>query len=390
MRFNPVAFMKDPATRPRAIIWIGVALIVFTVVWAAALDGTSTYWFCTEPCHIVHADNTLAYQESSHTNVSCIACHEPVNASPLTLTLLKISVAPDAFETIGRTFELPMNATNYVALEMPSAQCTQCHNLNNRVASPDDGILIDHAVHEKNDIRCTLCHNRVAHPEEDIKLVLKGDRKHDDWMTMDGCFRCHSQEKKDAKTPPGECKACHTPDFELKPASHDSGQWYKLFGDSTGHAEEAKEESKTVEEALALADEHAGELSKDAAEKLVPSSAVNSCFTCHAPSYCSSCHGLDMPHSAVFAKDHSKQGYGSPAVCAKCHARTPEEAKGTGFCNACHHPESTPGKQWAYQHPGIVRSNGGAACYDCHDETQCAYCHVNGIDKFRAIEDQLW
>ncbi len=407
MRLNPIPFFKDRTTRPRAIIWSGVALIAFMVFWAAMMDGTSTYWFCTVPCHIVHDDNTLAYQESSHTNVSCMACHEPVNANPIEFTLIKIGVAPDAIDTIFKTFELPMNAHNEVALEMPTTQCTQCHNMPNRTFTPSDGLIIDHEIHAEKEIQCTLCHNRIAHPEGDITLVLEGDKKHDNWMSMDGCFRCHSQTPKDAETPPGACEACHPADYKLVPATHEKDPWYTLFGDSTGHTKAAKDESATVTESLKLHSEAESKTAGDGTEKpeseaaeneepkwqeeLIPSSGVNSCYTCHSTSYCTNCHGLEIPHSEAFKKDHSDQGFAKPEVCGRCHARSAEEAKGTGFCNACHHPTSTPpGDKWATEHPKTIKKTGAAACYDCHDERQCSYCHVNGTDAFRALGEEAW
>ncbi|PKQ16649.1 MAG: hypothetical protein CVT67_04460 [Actinobacteria bacterium HGW-Actinobacteria-7] len=394
MRLNPLPLFTNPSTRPRAIVWTGVALMAFLIVWAAGLDGTSTYWFCTAPCHIVHDDNTLAYQQSTHTNVACVACHEPVNTNPLHLTLLKIEVAPDAITTIRKTFELPMNDRDYVALEMRSEQCTQCHNMPNRTFTPQSGLLIDHAVHAKNNIQCTMCHNRVAHPEEDIKLVLAGDKKHENWMTMDGCFRCHSRVKKDAKTPPGTCTACHTDDFKLTPPSHDKKSWYTLYGDSSAHSKAAKEESATIAEALKLAAEPEG-TSADVDENtsvlsVKSSSEVNSCYTCHAPSFCADCHKVEIPHSAAFRKDHAQQGFSDPSVCGRCHARSAEEAKGTGFCNACHHPKSAPGTPWLTEHPAVVKASGAEGCLTCHKEEQCAYCHVNGATKFRALENEWW
>ncbi|HSK47945.1 MAG TPA: NapC/NirT family cytochrome c, partial [Coriobacteriia bacterium] len=278
MRFNPFGLFLNPRTRPRAIIWGGVLLIGFVIMWAAGLILTSTDWFCTTPCHIVHDDNTAAYHQSTHGKVSCIACHEPLAASPLTFTMMKIHVLPDLPATILRKFEMPVNDGSYVALEMPTEQCTQCHNLDNRDATPTQGILIDHKIHEQQGITCTTCHNRIAHPEEDITLVLEGNRKHDNWAKMDGCFRCHSPEK-DAEAP-GTCSSCHTEKFDLEPASHNEDGWYTEFGRSNGHARAAIEESASVAEALKLADERAKEHGEEAeTEQMKPSSAVNSCFT---------------------------------------------------------------------------------------------------------------
>jgi hypothetical protein len=336
---------------------------------------------------MVHDDNTLAYRASSHTNASCIACHEPANADPITMTLMKIHVLPDLPATIFGNFHVPVNPTSYVAIEFPDDRCLQCHDLSTRNVTPSPGIIIDHDVHTANDVTCATCHNRVAHPEKDIELVL-GDRKHDDWMTMDACFRCHSLED-DAKAP-GECAACHPESFTLVPASHNATGWYKRFGESKGHAEAAREESATVAEAVPhfaqfdpIAEAHAE------GPVLQPSSTVNSCLTCHAASYCTDCHGFPIPHPETFTTNHGAEGYENPAACANCHARTAAEARGTAFCNACHHPASKPGTTWIRQHRQGVIKDGARACFDCHNPRYCEICHVRGkaaADRFAREE----
>ena len=84
---------------------------------------------------------------------------------------------------------------------MGSEQCTQCHTRTARSRRP--GIIIDHAIHEENDVHCTLCHNRVAHPE-DFELTLAGNEKHDDFMEMTACFRCHGLDA--MAEAPGACE----------------------------------------------------------------------------------------------------------------------------------------------------------------------------------------
>lgn len=394
MRFSPVRAFKDPAVRPRAIMFTGIAVILFIVVWAVALDGTSTYFFCTQPCHIVHDDNTLAYNAGSHSRIACVACHEPVNANPLQLTLLKIEVAPDAISTIRKTFELPMNHDNHIALEMPSEQCTQCHNLDTRSVTPSSGVIIDHAAHAENKIVCTKCHNRVAHPEENITLILEGDMKHENWMTMDACFRCHSLAPE--ASAPGTCTACHPANFDLTPATHDAADWYHQYGESAGHAKAAKAETEAIEASKAFFEERPpteashGEVEGEEPTATIPSSQVNSCYTCHQPSFCSDCHKLEMPHPAEFKKTHGPLGKSQPQVCANCHARSAEEAKGTAFCNACHHPASTPGTPWVQQHPAAVKADGAQPCLECHETIYCETCHVSGPAAAAALAEQLY
>lgn len=356
-------------------MWFGAALIGFVVMWAGSLIGTSTEWFCTTPCHIVHDDNTAAYKVSSHSKIACIACHEPVNASPYTFTMMKVHVLPDLPATIFRYFEMPVNERSMVALEMPSEQCTQCHALDTRTVNPSKGLLIDHAVHEESNISCATCHNRVAHPEEDVEFVLEGNRKHENWLTMDACFRCHGTQEY-AKAPK-ECAVCHKDGFDLEPPTHDAKNWFTAFGDSTGHAKAALAEFKSNEESLAddkkMAKPHAEELE---GVLLQPANSVNTCYTCHEKSYCNDCHGTEIPHPADFKKEHAKAGYAAPAKCANCHARTKAEAVGLASCNACHHKASTPGKKWRSEHPTAVRKQGAETCYSCHEERECASCHV--------------
>ena len=112
------------------------------------------------------------------------------------------------------------------------------------------------AVHEKNGIWCTVCHNRVAHDDAAAVPVLKDPKGtknpvHVNYMTMDGCFRCHDLEGK--KTAPGTCSACHTADFPLKPPSHLEASFYpkghaELFTEKDKEFKIAEKEAKVLEE----------------------------------------------------------------------------------------------------------------------------------------------
>lgn len=377
---NPMRALSNAETRPRAIMWAGVALLGFAVFWSVAIVGTSFEWFCTTPCHSVHDDNTAAYKVSTHHQVSCIACHEPVAANPLVMTLMKVKVLPDLPATIFGTYEMPINPESLVAREMPAEQCTQCHNLANRPETPKAGIIIDHAVHAEAKVTCATCHNRVAHREEKIELTIAGNKKHENWMTMDACYRCHGLSAK--AEAPGKCSACHPKDFKLLPVSHEATGWYATYGESGGHAKAGVAEHKSVQAAeKAAASAVAFEVSKGSHADPGLSAEVNSCYTCHLEKFCKDCHGVPMPHPADIQKNHGEMGTKSPSVCARCHARSGAEAKGTGFCTACHHPASRPGKAWRYGHPAEVRRAGAKPCYDCHEETECTRCHVRSASS---------
>jgi len=375
------------ATKPELMMWLGVLLVAGLGFVLASTSGTSSNWFCTEPCHNVHYDNTLTFNAGSHIMVSCAACHEPFEGGLIALTLAKIEVAPDLIPTVMGTYPMPLNENHSVALEMGDHFCTQCHNLETREVNPSFGIIIDHAAHTDRSITCASCHNRVAHPEEGIEYTQEGNRHHEDWMTMDACYRCHGLE--DGAQAPGTCETCHTAAFDLVPASHDASGWYEKFGESGGHAAAYAEETSRV----AQAEEWVAGLEAvehtEAPEGLGYEQTVNTCYTCHTKQYCTDCHGgLEMPHPASFATEHGALGLENPAECATCHARNEAGAAGTGFCNACHHPASTAGTPWVKQHFTAVAEQGAQGCFECHDPLYCETCHVKGAEAAEAFMRQ--
>jgi len=373
----------DPARRPRYIIWTAVTVLGLALFVIAALGVTSTYWFCAEGCHKVQDDTIIAYDASVHSEISCMACHMPVNADPITFLMHKATALGELYLTVTNRFELPLNAGSHLALDgehMGSRQCAQCHS-ENRQITPSEGIIIDHVVHEENEVHCTVCHNRVAHPE-DFELTLEGNEKHDDFMTMTACFRCHSQEADGIA--PGACEACHPADFELKPANHLEAGFYELGGDSSGHASLALESLGSTESAESTGTEHAEPAEASEGEphglEVMPVGDIYYCETCHERQFCESCHGLPMPHPADFAEGHGELGRDRPEVCSNCHATGAAAATAsTQFCNACHHPQGDPTQPWIPQHFVAVQETGASPCFDCHNPTYCAACHVRGI-----------
>lgn len=404
-----LAGFKDPVRRPRYIIWTGVVLMMLVAVMIVALGVTSTRWFCSEACHKVQDDTIVAYQRSSHSNISCMACHMPVNANPVIFILHKAEALGELYLTVRDDFELPLNGESEVSLTMTTDKCTQCHNLETRVITPSKGIKIDHKKHTDVNVECTICHNRIAH-KEDFDLVLKDpktgepNRKHQDFMSMTSCFRCHSLE--DGAAAPGTCSACHSPTFELKPPSHREAGFYPK-----GHAELAKEmkaESAKAkaehEKALAekgekpeevaevieeqkKAGEGAGNSHKSSGigEKLPTVESVFYCGTCHKDKFCTDCHGMEMPHPAEFKEPKDvKDATGHPAVskvkpakCVQCHGKNEK----THFCDECHHGtklkyEFNKSKPWINQHPEAVAKSGIKACTSCHAVKFCVDCHT--------------
>ncbi len=376
--------------RPRFIVWTGAGFLMVAATVIVALGVTSTKWFCAEVCHKVQGDTIIAYERSTHSNVSCMACHMPVGADPVTFLFHKAEALGELYLTVTGDFALPLNPESHIALEMPERQCTQCHNLDTRPPTPSRGVLIDHGVHSREGFGCTVCHNRVAH-NEDFKLTLKDpktgkpNQKHEQFMSMTACFRCHEQTQGAKAT--GACEACHTPGFELKPPSHRVEGFYPK-----GHADLAQLEASRT--AVAARKTGASETETGHASEERPAeegghggdalvlpkvSSINECSTCHAERFCTDCHGLPMPHPGDFKTGHGKAGKKNPQSCALCHG-DPEV-----FCDECHHgtsmgvPYDASQAPWQQFHPEVVRALGANRCFECHDPTFCALCHVRVI-----------
>lgn len=354
------------------MILTGVSVLALAAVVIAAVGASSSIWFCSNVCHQVMDDAIIAYHDSPHAKISCIQCHTHIGADPVTFLIDKAEFGIDGvYKVATHTFELPVNDGSVVAFETPRKQCTQCHSPNRRV-TPGRGLKIDHEAHAKRDIGCTVCHNRVAHPETH-DLVLAGNRRHDDFMQMGACFRCHGQDA--TAQGPGRCEACHTAAFELRPASHTQEGFYKPFGDSHLHAEMAKKDQAR----MTKAEESASREHEEGGLKIPQLDAVSSCGQCHAEKFCNDCHGLEIPHPAAFRDDHDKVASANPAACAPCHASS-KASSPRKTCDDCHHKVGDPSKPWFPQHSRLATKDAGP-CLDCHDPMYCESCHVSGRPK---------
>jgi nitrate/TMAO reductase-like tetraheme cytochrome c subunit len=394
-----LAGFTDPVRRPRYIIWTLVVVLIFAAFMVTVLGITSTRWFCSQGCHKVQDDTIVAYEHSTHSQISCMACHMPVNANPIIFLIHKAEALGELAQTVTNNYELPLNAESEVALTMKSIQCTQCHNMDNRKVTPDPGLKINHAVHRDKAIDCTICHNRIAH-NEDFPLTLKNpktgelNQKHANFMTMTACFRCHGQEQ--GAPAPGTCSACHTPGFELKPASHNAPDFFPA-----GHAklaDEAKAEvAKTLKETgqsavtgerkaeFEAASRQNGAKNKETVGQIIPPvGAIFECGTCHKDQFCTDCHGMTMPHPDEFKKPknandpagHPVISQQIPAKCVQCHLSVDPN-----FCDKCHHGTDikytyNPAEPWVTQHPKAVAKVGIKPCTSCHTSAFCSDCHT--------------
>lgn len=384
---------KNPRRRARYILWLGAVVLIFVPVMITALAVTSSYWFCANACHKVQDDTIKAYNQSTHNKISCMACHMPVNANVVTFLLHKMEALGELYMTITDAYPEPLNENSEVALTMPATQCTQCHSPN-RVVTPSPGIIINHKIHADKEVACPICHNRVAHPDDNFihtsvnKKLKERGHAHANFMVMRGCFRCHSQTA--GGLAKGNCPLCHTPSFKLVPASHvPTASWLAI----SGHPKAANDSLKEVANAKkeAAAEEASGKKTETpesaTVAKMKPFNQVFECSICHAPKFCVACHGLqEIPHPTEFKQPKSltdPQGHpviskAAPKTCVHCHGVDTQ----THFCSSCHHgtyigstySTTTP---WVAAHGSVVASVGVTKCTStCHQASFCVACHT--------------
>jgi len=398
---HPIEAFRNPVSRPRAIIWTFAAVVALLLVVAVAMAATTSFWFCAEICHAVQDDSINAYLNSTHSNVACVSCHYKPGKSVLAYFESKIAAAVGELPpTLLGTYHIPLNPYSEIAMngyKMPSLQCLSCHQGGDRFVTPSPGIIMDHDIHDRYDIACAVCHNRVGHIEDGIELTLVDPQSgepafpHLDFMKMDACYRCHRLEDDGlAKFPSpfknagGECALCHTSDFDLVPPSHKVADFIGIHGKlAVDEDARVKEKLPKVTEYFEYKYKKYGGPKYDAesqAVKDVPNGTlINTCYTCHPISFCNDCHGgVEMPHPDGFLTNHVTEASLYMEACEMCHG-------GAEACSICHHTAPNVAGfdydhsiSWLAQHWVPCEVDGAAQCFDCHKPTDCAICHVRG------------
>lgn len=295
---------------PHLIFYL-VLLVVILVGGAMLYSAQSS--FCGS-CHEMQGDYH-AWQKSAHSRIDCVKCHIPPGAT--SFILHKLSALREVALHLSRTYPKVINEGSELSEEMESGVCVDvCHAPPGRQES--QGVIINHAPHEKKKLTCPYCHNRVAHSSLD---------EYASRITMQFCFECH-----DGKQAPRGCKVCHTPEFKLTPDSHDKG-WRKR------HGKEGKED-------------------------------LESCYFCHySKKFCNDCHRLPMPHPPSWEKIHKNETKLFP-LCGKCHTDP-------YYCEKCHHEGyNPPQEKWLKKHGGVVKRKGKSRCLFCHTTSHCERCHL--------------
>ncbi len=290
-----------------------ILLIFLLLGWLFSL--TLKPQFCGS-CHEMKPAY-LSWRRSSHQGSNCLSCH--VEPGIINLLIDKVKASKELVLHFTGGYEKPINKGSRLSEELPSENCLTCHLEPGKKISLS--VMFDHRVHNRENLTCAYCHNRVGHP--DLKDYAER-------ITMDFCLDCHRKKKG-----PNKCEACHPEGFKLTPASHDADDWGK------NHGKSAKEN-------------------------------ISSCTYCHysKKDFCDRCHGMEMPHPGGWLATH-KEKKAIFGKCSKCHTDP-------YFCEKCHHPGYNPPKEkWRAVHKRVVKERGSSWCFKCHgSNAYCNRCHL--------------
>ena len=356
----------------------------------------------------------MSFKKSSHSRFECYTCHSKVGY--ISNVANRFLLFKETYWYFRAEYPRPLNRDGNLYKTVKDEICEQCHSPLRPISSRK-GVVINHNVHKENNVQCTRCHNRVAHPIDITAKYLKAGKisskiPYRDGAAMISCMRCHTGDK---NSPPDECLACHTKDFrvpgncrichgheteKLKPESHKvvgyakssheplarSKPKYclkchqKAFCDECHYVNRIKISIPEEEIIFHPPQSHFrvdffppihGDEAKEKGKKY--------CYQCHRKKMCNDCHGIKMPHPGNYLKIHGKvvKKESFEKRCQRCHKNR------NVFCESgCHHrgwnPALGPLKE---THSQVVALNGVEYCYNCHTPVFCAVCHVSGVKK---------
>lgn len=298
------------------------------------------------------------------------------------------------------------NLPDTISLDVPvtASNCFACHGGLERTSFP--GLNFDHNKHFAQGIRCQSCHQEFPH-------TPKGLAK----PKMDVCFNCHGlNHGQQGQRATAKCDACHTGDFNLRPANH-SPAWARSDHKNTNmksancsmcHKQDfcvnchSKRSVNKVEFRIYKPDNAP---MKSKGLKVATNGKVTA-------SKCAPCHGnfnrerfptLNFKHSVHFNRGvgcdkchesfpHRRERQLKPyteipkmSLCFRCHGLSHGKQKtfATGDCSACHPvgfqlKPATHDRNWVKSPPFNHKKEAKAdrsQCSMCHKQTFCNNCH---------------
>jgi hypothetical protein len=206
----------------------------------------------------------------------------------------------------------------------PFVGCSQCHgNLDENLPSTD--LKFTHQFHFSKGVSdCASCHPANTHQQDKINLPT---------MTM--CYQCHGTSKNSLA--PGSCATCHPTSMAQIPKSHFVSNWLP-----TAHSVAAMSDvatCQTCHEQTFCNSCHGLPMPHPAGWKGEPHVVTYfqdpaACTNCHAVSatsysFCDTCHHPQDPKGTSWVQYHPKVVTQDAAfTCFRCHNPT--------TCSTCH------------------------------------------------------
>ncbi len=251
---------------------------------------------------------------------------------------------------------------------------------------------------------CEECHKLMRHDTQWLKghgaqLTKYGEtQRWSGWTYQQLCYHCHSKES---------CDECHrgalpenhkAPDFLRRHGELAGAKELGIFPDGASKASDLTPTGvvRRINQQQACATCHTQQFCQNCHQGAKPQSheqpnyvwrtaaggraksghalealqkGDQSCRTCHAQSFCTNCHGTEMPHPQGFVQAHIEAARKDMALCQRCHQW---EQTGCRECHSKRPPSHTA--DFRQTHPQRI-PDGGLSCQVCHGRNACMDCH---------------
>ena len=320
------ALLDSQVARRKGPAW-AVRIVTVLLVLVAVL-GTRVYLGNSTTCAQCHVNSAESQTlgQSAHKGIACGACH------PGRGLLNGASLAVDYARWTWSWAQLG-TIPKELATQVDSRACSACH-ADIGPTRVVNGIRIRHSDFLEAGVACDYCHSGVAHP---------GVNARDTSPAMRECLPCH-----DGTHAPTTCATCHP----------------------TGITQPAPSGKPIAQ--LTITDR------------------PDSCYTCHDPKPCTTCHGEKMPHPAGWSPKsgaplggtHVREAFVHLDRCWRCHFDGTTPGTPSQKACSCHQLIAKGGMHggpaWIAEHglEATGRKAGVLAdCFTCHREGFCTDCH---------------
>ncbi len=314
-----VASDETPKERPargrRLVAALSALMVPLLVVGAlvAAYVVTGIDRTCAETCHIGQPVIAQVHVNDHKGDARCVDCHE----------------GPQVLGFMGNTLQRTRMALVQVGVGRPrgnaavvqSSACLRCHELGDEpVQSKVVPVRMVHTHPLDSGATCFQCHGNVGHLGEQGRVRV----------SMNECIDCHN-----GVTASSECDACHVglPAQAFEGTGKGSGVYsYPLVDADRPDCGGCHELEKKCDPCHTLRMPHPDTFVTGSHAKLAAWEKKESCYRCHNPRDCDTCHApFSTGHPEIWKKDHQSAGW--DAGCS-CHQR--QLNQDIPICVFCH------------------------------------------------------